>query len=228
MTARLPIPGSDDGTWGDILNEYLSVSLDTDGSLLSGAISSAGGYVKPSTGIPATDLDSSTQSTISQAVQLGGDLNGTVTAPEVHATHLSAPLPISQGGTGSNVQTFVDLTSSQSVTNKAILPRTVVLSALSNTYTPNSSVADLVRITSPTAAFTIANDTGSPVDGQKLLMRISSSATAYTATWGSAYRSSGTATLPTTMVASKTITCGFIYDATSLAWILMAVDAVGY
>lgn len=30
---RLPIPGSDDGTWGDILNTYLSVEHNTDGTL---------------------------------------------------------------------------------------------------------------------------------------------------------------------------------------------------
>lgn len=35
---RLPIPGSDGGTWGDILNEYLSVSHNADGSIKSGAI----------------------------------------------------------------------------------------------------------------------------------------------------------------------------------------------
>ena len=27
MTARLPIPGSDDGTWGDILNGYNSIAV---------------------------------------------------------------------------------------------------------------------------------------------------------------------------------------------------------
>lgn len=32
-TPRLPIPGQDSGTWGGILNEYLSVELNTDGSL---------------------------------------------------------------------------------------------------------------------------------------------------------------------------------------------------
>lgn len=30
---RLPIPGSDDGHWGDLLNEFLSVELSSDGSL---------------------------------------------------------------------------------------------------------------------------------------------------------------------------------------------------
>lgn len=30
--ARLPIPGSDDGTWGDILNDFLSVEHNPDGT----------------------------------------------------------------------------------------------------------------------------------------------------------------------------------------------------
>lgn len=36
--ARLPIPGSDDGKWGQILNEYLSQSLNADGTLKASAI----------------------------------------------------------------------------------------------------------------------------------------------------------------------------------------------
>lgn len=34
--ARLPVPGSDDGTWGTILNEYLSVEHNADGTLKTG------------------------------------------------------------------------------------------------------------------------------------------------------------------------------------------------
>jgi hypothetical protein len=37
---RLPNPGSDNGTWGDILNEYLQVSHNSDGTLKSSALSS--------------------------------------------------------------------------------------------------------------------------------------------------------------------------------------------
>ncbi|HET9412216.1 MAG TPA: hypothetical protein VFO38_05215 [Candidatus Saccharimonadales bacterium] len=36
--ARLPIPGSDDGTWGDVLNDYLQVAHDPAGTLKSGAV----------------------------------------------------------------------------------------------------------------------------------------------------------------------------------------------
>lgn len=48
-------------------------------------------------------------------IQLDGDLGGTASLPEVVSTHLATPLPISQGGTGSTTQNFVDLTSNQDV-----------------------------------------------------------------------------------------------------------------
>lgn len=40
--ARLPVSGSDDGTWGDILNDYLQVSHASDGTLKSSAVTNAG------------------------------------------------------------------------------------------------------------------------------------------------------------------------------------------
>lgn len=33
--ARLPVPGADDGVWGDVLNEYLEVEHNADGTLKS-------------------------------------------------------------------------------------------------------------------------------------------------------------------------------------------------
>lgn len=39
--ARLPIPGSDDGTWGDILNDYLAASHKADGTLKNNVVGSA-------------------------------------------------------------------------------------------------------------------------------------------------------------------------------------------
>lgn len=39
--SRLPTPGGDDGTWGDILNDYLEVSHNTDGTLKDSIITDA-------------------------------------------------------------------------------------------------------------------------------------------------------------------------------------------
>lgn len=85
---RLPKPGSDTGTWGTILNDFLDVSHNSDGSLKSSAVLAAGAgtYSKPVGGIPASDLSSAIQSELSNAasaVQLGGDLGGTTTSPMI-------------------------------------------------------------------------------------------------------------------------------------------------
>lgn len=85
---RLPKPGSDTGTWGTILNNFLEVSHNSDGTLKSSAVLAAGAgtYSKPAGGIPASDLSSTVQSDLSDAasaVQLGGDLGGTTTSPMI-------------------------------------------------------------------------------------------------------------------------------------------------
>ncbi|HSW91075.1 MAG TPA: hypothetical protein VLG09_00330, partial [Candidatus Saccharimonadales bacterium] len=43
--ARLPVLGSDDGTWGQVLNDFLSVSHDGDGTLKNSAVTNAGAAV---------------------------------------------------------------------------------------------------------------------------------------------------------------------------------------
>ena len=86
MTARLPVVGSDDGDWGVILNSFLEISHNNDGTLQTNAITDAGGYIKPSTGIPSSDLSSSVQSSLTaanSAVQIGGDIGGSTNAPVV-------------------------------------------------------------------------------------------------------------------------------------------------
>lgn len=57
MAARFPTPGSDDGNWGTLLNDFLSVELNNDGSLKNG-------YKKPSGGIPNSDLSSDVQNSL--------------------------------------------------------------------------------------------------------------------------------------------------------------------
>ena len=52
MAQRLPVPGSDDGTWGTILNDFLGVSLNADGTLQPTALTQAGGVTSVNTVTP--------------------------------------------------------------------------------------------------------------------------------------------------------------------------------
>lgn len=63
---RLPTPGSDQGQWGQILNDYLSVEHNADGTLKKAADIVAK-YEKPSTGIPVSDLGAAVQASLTNA-----------------------------------------------------------------------------------------------------------------------------------------------------------------
>ena len=106
--ARLPTPGSDRDTWGTILNDYLTVSLDNDGTVKAGAIdasaiqnnvitnaklnvgSGSDGQVLTKDSIASGGFKWAPSSGASPAtagslgtIQLAGDLSGTATAPTV-------------------------------------------------------------------------------------------------------------------------------------------------
>jgi hypothetical protein len=89
---------------------------------------------------------------------------------------------------------------------------------------------DQFNITALAAAITSMTSglSGTPTDGQKLLIRIKDNATARAITWGASFVSSGVATLPTTTVISKTHLVGLIYDSTAAKWVCVAADATGY
>jgi hypothetical protein len=112
--ARLPQPGGDQNTWGDILNEFLTESHNTDGSLKDNVVTpDALTATTPSTGqvlsydgselvwttvtgsgtVP--DADSSTKGLL----QLTGDLGGTAASPTVPGLTGKEPA-IAAGTTG--------------------------------------------------------------------------------------------------------------------------------
>jgi hypothetical protein len=74
---------------------------------------------------------------------------------------------------------------------------------------------------------TIASPSGTPVDGQKLNIRIKDAGTAQSLVWttggANAYRPIGT-TLPTTTTANKYIYVGCIYNSTDSFWDVVAVN----
>jgi len=104
------------------------------------------------------------------------------------------------------------------IASTRVNPRTTT-EASSGTPTINTDNTDIHTITAQAAAITsfTTNLSGTPVNGQKLIIRILDDGTARAITWGASFASRG-ATLPTTTVLSKYQYNGFIWNSTASKW----------
>jgi hypothetical protein len=118
--------------------------------------------------------------------------------------------------------TLVGTDATQTLTNKAIVPRETTV-ASSATPTPNADTTDIYTVTALAAAATFGAPTGTPVQGQKLIVRIKDNGTARALAFNAIYRPLGNA-LPTTTSLSKTMYLGLIYNSTDTKWDLVAVS----
>lgn len=109
------------------------------------------------------------------------------------------------------------------------LPR-INSTASSATPSINTDATDLFEITALAANITsmTTNLTGTPVDGQTLLIRFKDNGTSRTIAWGASFVSSGTATLLAATSSGKQHTVGLAYDAGASKWVCLAVDSAGY
>jgi hypothetical protein len=143
-------------------------------------------------------------------------------------------LPISTGvsGLGTGVATalgnsanatggFATIDGTATLTNKRINPRTSS-SASTATLTPDISANDQYNLTAQAVGLTVAAPTGTPVDGNRLTIRILDNGTAQTISWNATYTVIGV-TLPTTTTVSKMVYVGCIYNSTNTRWDVVAV-----
>ena len=88
--ARLPVPGSDDETWGSILNDFLSQSLNTDGTIKPSSTASSGAEMSANKGQPSgyAPLDATTKV---PTVNLGGNGASTTTFLRGDQTWVTPP-----------------------------------------------------------------------------------------------------------------------------------------
>lgn len=109
-------------------------------------------------------------------------------------------------------------TKTQTLTNKRITKRTGT-TASSATPTINTDNVDRYTITALAAAITsfTTNLSGTPVDGDSLVIRIKDDGTARAITWGASFASRG-ATLPTTTTLSKVTYVGFFWNSAASTW----------
>jgi hypothetical protein len=171
----------------------------------------------PTAGAPSTDLSTAVQASLGKAdtaVQVGGDVGGTSTAPTVTATHLAAALPLAQGGTAatsaSAARTSLGLGTAAVMSTAQIAAITesvdVVGSSGAAVTVPAVTTATISRVTL-TAACTLTFPTATA--GQSLsLVLVQGGTGSYTVTWPAAVTwAGGTApTLSTTVGATDYLT----------------------
>lgn len=173
--------------------------------------------------------------TASGSLTLGGTLSGVSLTSQVTGT-----LPVANGGTGQTTLTgvvigngasafttvtapsgvIVGTTDTQTLTDKRINPRVVAASGTSGNLTINGDTTDVYKAEGLTGAITFLLPSGTPVDGQKLMIRLEDNGTARGITWttsAGAFRAMGI-TLPTTTVATKITYVGCVYNTTDSFW----------
>jgi len=148
---------------------------------------------------------------------------GTVTSI-IAGTGLSGGT-ITTSGTIAIDSTVTTNSGTQTLTNKRVNPRAVAAGSTSGTLTPNGDTTDVFNAFGLTGAITVATPSGTPVDGQRLMLRFKDNGTGRGITWtgtSGAYRAVGV-TLPTTTVASKVTYVGCVYNSTDVFWDAIAV-----
>lgn len=151
-----------------------------------------------------TGSDSSGNHLVLQATRFRGALTGNVT------------------GTASNATKADSALIAASAYKK--IPRTCD-TASTATPTPNCDLIDQYDLTALAVGATFAIPAGTPINGQKLIIRILDNGTAQALSWNSGaggYASRG-ATLPTTTVLGKYMYVGLIYNSVASRWDCIAV-----
>ena len=109
------------------------------------------------------------------------------------------------------------ISSTNTLTNKRVTQR-IGAEASSATSTPTADTVDQWNVTALAVADAFAAPTGTPTDGQCLLIRIKDNGTARALTWNAIYRASSDLPLPTTTIISKTMYLEFVYNSDDTKW----------
>jgi hypothetical protein len=189
------------------------------GTATLNSVAISGGTITGITDLAVADGGTGASSFTANNVLLGnGSSSFQVVAPGTAGNILT-----SNGTTWTSAalsSTVVTTTGTQTLTNKRIDPRAVNASATTGTLTINGDTTDLFVAEGLTGAITLAQPSGTPVNGQKLLIRIKDNGTARAITWttsAGAFRAIGI-TLPTTTVLGKVTYVGCVYNSADSFW----------
>jgi len=142
------------------------------------------------------------------------------------ASNVTGTVAITNGGTGATTlagASIVTYSGTETLTNKDIVERVVSI-ADGTSITINADTTDIVTQANTQAAgtLTINAPTGTPVNGQKITLRLQST-NVQTFSWNGVFAGSTDLSLPTASTGSgKYDYVGFIYNSTASKWQLLA------
>lgn len=155
------------------------------------------------------------------------DLPATSDANAVHVNAANEITAITEKTTVANADEFIiedsgDSGNKKSIKRKAVVNPIVSSAASTATLTVDADSTDVEILTAQNGSCTIAAPTGTPVQGQKLIIRIKDDGSAAPLTWNAIFRVIGV-TLPSTTTSSKIIYVGCVYNDTDTKWDVIAV-----
>lgn len=221
----------DSTLWNDFINGILTFATQA-GKLLQSAVDS----IRYAADAGGDDTYSVTLDPVPAAYYAGMEVNFKPTTANTGACTLdvnglgaktikknvSTDLATGDILSGQMVKVIYDGTNFQLV---SLIPDPTFIAPRTNTVTShatptiNTDTTDVFTITALAEAITsmTTNLSGTPINGQKLIIRIKDNGTARAITWGASYASRG-ATLPTTTILSKYLYIGLIYNSTAAVW----------
>ena len=151
---------------------------------------------------------------------------GGADANAVHVNASNEITAITEKTTVANIDEFIIEDSGASFVKKSIKRKAIIdpissTTASTATLTVDTDVSDFATITAQSEGLTIAAPTGSPVEGQKLIIRLKDDGSARAITFNAIFRAIGV-TLPTTTVVSKITYLGLVYNSTDTKWDIVA------
>jgi hypothetical protein len=181
--------------------------------------------VKGDVGLGSVDNTADTAKPVSTAQQTALNLKADLASPTFTGTVSGITKTMVGLGSVDNTSDASKNSATATLTNKRLTPR-VTSVASSATPAPSSDTDDQYQLTALAANATFAAPTGTPADGQSLIIRIKDNGTARTLAWNAAYRAIGVA-LPSTTVISKTMYVGMRYNAADSKYDVLAVALEG-
>lgn len=166
--------------------------------------------------------------TIPTAAQFNGDFNalanefnGNITNANISASAAIATTKINATFPSGAI---LGTTDTQTLTNKRITKRvgTTTSHATPTIDTDDYDIYILTAQAEAISSFT-TNLSGTPTNGQGLIISITDNGTARAITWGDSFESSGNVTLPTTTVISTRLDVGFLWNSVTSKWRCIAV-----